>query len=319
MPKRMNNEARPRSWQVKAARLLQKIWSVHSEGYVFLGTLPGGTRLGWQDHPLRLPVDEAQVIWLLHTYDRRTHEIYFCANAFGESSRTRENALWTPYACVDVDDADLAAFKPQPTLSWETSPYRTQAIWAFREALSPEHAEQISRRLAYEYGADKNGWSVTKHLRVPYTYNHKPEYDGPKVRLLHNHLSRLPHVAPSYEPEERNKRRRPDQARRSDTEYLKPLPTGDGARKAILGRYGARLGFMPRVLLGHRTVQYTDRSGAIYAIVAALHEVGAPRDDIEVALWNSVYFRDKHGPDRWALDDEITRILEKLEDWDDDV
>src|SRR5262249_25123209 len=31
---------------------------------------------------------------------------------------------------------------------------------------------------------DRNGWSITKYLRVPWTYNHKPEYDRPLIELI---------------------------------------------------------------------------------------------------------------------------------------
>ena len=44
-------------------------------------------------------------------------------------------------------------------------------------------AEGISKRLAYDYGADPGGWDITQVLRIPHTLNHKYE-PPPTVKLL---------------------------------------------------------------------------------------------------------------------------------------
>ena len=316
MRKRMNNDARSDGWQTEAAKWLRSIWKLHdAEGYVFIGTKNAETGK-WTDHSFRLPVSKNKLVRFFRKHPRELFDLYACANPFETDRRKSEYARQTPYACVDVDDAPVAAFLPPPTISWETSPGRTQGIWVHNRLLDVKHAEQIAKDLAYTYGADKNGWSVTKYLRVPFTYNHKPEYDRPEVRLLTDVADPL---ACALEPAKfvvapaKTKRKAKVEPRSRSWQSRKKLPQGRKHRQQILEKYRSKLSLMPRTLLGHDTLLYPDRSDAIFAMVAGLYKAGASRCEIDIAIWNSVYFIDKYGHDRNRLEEEISRILGKLE------
>ncbi|NOE32177.1 DNA-primase RepB domain-containing protein [Ruegeria sp. HKCCD7318] len=317
MRKRMNNQARPGDWKVAAAEFLVPIWRTHYDrDYVFVGTKEVGNDR-WREHAFQLPVEVEDLVIFFEEFDRQDFDLYFCANSFEANERKKVNARSTRFACVDVDDAPLERFVPPPSISWRTSPGRHQAIWCYGEPLPVHHIEQIAKDLAYDFGADKNGWSVTKCLRVPHTFNHKPRYDRPLVRLINAPSDPFEFALdpPEYQcPTERKPRRsnKTVRKRRRGT-YKKKIARGQEHRRRILKKYHLKLTLMPRSLLGHDRLLYPDRSDAIYAMVAGLYEVGAMRDEIDVAIWNSIYFLDKYGEDRRALETEVSRIVHKLE------
>ncbi|WP_170773934.1 DNA-primase RepB domain-containing protein [Ruegeria lacuscaerulensis] len=316
MPDSMPIIAFSECWKENAATLLTVLWSDHYDGdFVFVATRSVDDRK-WVEHALQLPVKKKKLTELFTQYDRKSNDIYFCANSFSENRRLRKFALPTRYACCDIDDADYCEFQPEPILVWETSPGRTQSITIFKEKLTVDHAEQIARNLAYSYGADKNGWSVTKYLRVPFSINHKPEYNRPEVEMAHTCHTPFAAAVPApkfiLEPKKRFKRTKAISPFGDKGRLPKPS-TGRKYAKRILKKYRIRLKLFPRALLSHEILLYRDRSAAIYAIIAGLHAVGAKRSEIENAVWNSVYFLDKYGRNLRALDVEVTRIIDKLE------
>lgn len=317
MRNRMINDAWPNGWEKAAATWLKPIWKPHGgSGYVFVGTKNIETGK-WEDHAFQLPISKMKLVKFFRIHPRELFDLYFCTNSFDTDRRKSEHARKTPYACVDIDEAPLAAFSPPPTISWETSPGRTQAIWAHNRHLEVQHAEQISKDLAYTYGADKNGWSVTKYLRIPYTYNHKRDYDRPLVRLIDAPSDYFVAALepPEYKHQTGSKTGRSSKEQRQSYggSFNKKLASGSEHRRRILKIYRYSLTLMPRALLGHERLLYPDRSSAIFVMVAGLYEAGATRDEIDIALWNSVYFLDKYGEDRWALETEVSRIIGKLE------
>jgi len=99
-----------------------------------------------------------------------------------------EHALW-----ADLDEADPREIRDYPpTIAWESSPGRYQALWLasegdFQGASWPGNENQ---RLSYLLGADLSGWDTTQLLRLPGWPNFKPdrvEANGgkpPKGRVL---------------------------------------------------------------------------------------------------------------------------------------
>jgi len=112
-------------------------------------------------------------------------DVYFCPNFFKRPRRRKDLVLpsrWL-YADLDtvvpLDDDSLLS----PTIAWESSPGRYQALWQMDKWLDPEQHSDLNRRLTYKLGADKGGWDITQVLRVPGTLNHKYT-DVPLVKLL---------------------------------------------------------------------------------------------------------------------------------------
>ena len=73
-----------------------------------------------------------------------------------------------------------------PTLAWESSPGRYQAMWRMNKRVSLKWFDKLNQGLSYLLGADHGGWDRTQVLRLPGTRNWK--YEGaPFVRLLWYH------------------------------------------------------------------------------------------------------------------------------------
>ena len=105
-----------------------------------------------------------------------THNVYFCPQLLADKKRVKENVSITPTLWSDLDTCNPAVLLVEPTIVLESSPNRFQALWCLDDAVDPDDAEALSRRIAYKHadaGADRSGWDLTQLLRVPYTYNMK--------------------------------------------------------------------------------------------------------------------------------------------------
>lgn len=185
---RVNNRARP-EWHERATQFILNIMADFDRGYVFLATRKT-TGKSWRDHSFKIGNHAQEIAQHFKEHSRNRYDHYFCPNAFQKPHRQAVFVLKTNKAWADIDNADPSKFDPQPGILIETSPGRTQGVWAFPEWLEPNEAELYSKALAYNFKADLNGWSVTKYLRVPFTFNHKEDYDKPPVKLLRANFGR---------------------------------------------------------------------------------------------------------------------------------
>jgi hypothetical protein len=105
------------------------------------------------------------------------HDVYFCPHTFKSQSRTANNVLCCPTVWADLDECRPDTMDPRPSLAWETSPGRYQALWSLDDlTLDPSEVEDICKRIAYAYadeGCDRSGWDLSQLLRVPLTKNYK--------------------------------------------------------------------------------------------------------------------------------------------------
>lgn len=72
----------------------------------------------------------------LSHYNRWDWDQYFCPNTFFEPNRRKQFARDTRLAWCDVDEADPFGFRPPPSVVWETSPWRYQALWVWDATLT---------------------------------------------------------------------------------------------------------------------------------------------------------------------------------------
>lgn len=174
--------------------LLKEIWGRDVEpGYVFLPWIPGeyahtsrrgqsfknGPAFAWP------PSDDGEMI-RRHLKDHADDDLYFTPATFVDMNRSRdeislERALW-----ADLDEVDPRQLKEyQPTIAWESSPGRYQAVWLFRTAYAgASNSGDLNQRLTYHIGADVSGWDATQLLRVPGSKNHKKSREGEQGYLL---------------------------------------------------------------------------------------------------------------------------------------
>lgn len=111
------------------------------------------------------------------------YNVWYGVTLFSRPERKREWALpgkrvWADLDLVKPGDLDLP-----PSVVIESSAGRFQAIWALKESIPADVAQDWSRKLAYHTGADKSGWDLEQLLRVPFSYNLKYEDDN-ECKLL---------------------------------------------------------------------------------------------------------------------------------------
>lgn len=302
----VNDDARLEYWQRKAVDFVEKIWSRHHHGYGFIGVRHVESD-SWNNIRVKLGSPRAELEkWIAH-FHRRDHDLYFCPNAFSRPVLQKPYALSTPYAWADIDGADPEAFEPRPTILWETSPGHYQGLWEFDVPLSPKKAENVSKRLTYAFGADRGGWAVTKYLRVPYTFNHKPQYALPRVTVSAKAADPIP--VPTDLPPVAEQ---PAGASQADVEDGEPSKWW----RSIYRRYKRELHPRTRFLIESEQVAAfeRDRSKCIYEIVADLHRVKASAEETRAILWANPYFVSKYGKRLSKLREELGRILPKLGD-----
>lgn len=190
--------------------VVSKAWGKQS-GYCFFPYIDreaqirsGLRRAGFHEGPIRpksdrrdvafrWPHDRAEIKQYLEKHIDEGHDVYWCPSLFEKPVRRSdlamdEHALW-----ADLDEADPREIKDYPpTIAWETSPGRYQALWLAREGdfLGASWPGNENQRLTYHVGADPSGWDTTQLLRVPGCPNNKPEYvkknggTPPKGKLL---------------------------------------------------------------------------------------------------------------------------------------
>ena len=112
-----------------------------------------------------------------HAYRLKvTCDVWFCPQLFNQRQRKKDYAQLVTAAWGDLDDCHFDNMLVEPTIVFETSKDRYQALWQFKQPIHPNDAEDISRRIAYFHeaeGMDKSGWDLTQLLRFPFTFNHK--------------------------------------------------------------------------------------------------------------------------------------------------
>lgn len=299
-----DDNARPYRWQIRASAFVSEIWHVHSGSYAFLATRNPKTDQ-WRDHIFALPISNKELIDHFTKFPRDQYDHYFCPNAFSLPIRKTIYARRSPYAWVDIDSADPNAFVPSPNILIETSPGRFQGIWKFEGKAKPTDAELYSKALAYNFGADRNGWSATKYLRVPGTRNHKVIYDLPPVKLVRCSYLPQPRVALRLRAADVMSTSVP-------VVHVKLIMPRDW--RAAFAQYRSQVHRRVRFLIESDSVAAFegDRSKVIFEIIAELVRVGAQPNEIAAVLWRNPYFISKHGQSIEKLNGELWRVIKRL-------
>lgn len=169
----------------KMLRIISRAWGRNQSGYCFFPWIDreaqertGERRAGFHEGPAFMwPEDKPKI--LKHLEEHRQHDLYWCPSLFEFPHRKAEAAMDEMALWADLDEADPREIDPEyePTIAWETSPGRYQALWILsqgdiRGASWPGNENQ---RLTYYVGADSSGWDTTQLLRVPGTKNYKPD------------------------------------------------------------------------------------------------------------------------------------------------
>lgn len=184
----------------KTLGIISKAWGRTQTGYCFFPYLDreeqeraGRRRAGYHEPAgFMWPRDKQKIVDYLHT--KQDMDVYWCPSLFEFNERKTDNAMDEHALWADLDEVTpqfAAEMGYEPTIAWETSPGRYQALWliASGDIQGASWAGNENQKLTYLLGADQSGWDTTQLLRIPGWVNHKPEYRNaqgelPKGKLL---------------------------------------------------------------------------------------------------------------------------------------
>jgi hypothetical protein len=202
------------------------------EGYLCLAKI-GGKKQWKGEEFFKYPGElENALDWI--DENLATYNLYFCAQLLEKPQRLKEHIHKVAQVWADLDPCHPDKLLVPPTISWESSPGRYQAIWRLEELIDGKEAEQLSRRIAVAHkgdGVDQSGWDRTQLLRIPFTYNFKYGPPHPQVTIVD---ARPGHYRPddfaSYPPAP------------EDTEPTgEPIPDLDESAAEVLARHRGTL------------------------------------------------------------------------------
>lgn len=165
--------------------LISRAWGKQS-GYCFFPTISGRATTkeerikSYDEGPAFMWPDDRGKI-LKRMAEHQADDLYWCPSLFEAPRRQMEVAMDEHALWADLDEVNPKEIDDYPpTIAWETSPGRYQALWLVStgdlQGASWQGGE--NQRLTYHLGADVGGWDTTQLLRVPGWRNHKPEHRG---------------------------------------------------------------------------------------------------------------------------------------------
>lgn len=271
-------------------QVLSRIWG-RQTGYVFLPHIDGAARTteerrkGYRENrAFRWPADRD--IILEHLNEHGQDDLYFTPAVFNGKRRIEQNlaperALW-----ADLDEANPQTFDQnyRPTIAWESSPNRYQAVWLTDQPKTgASWAGQENHRLSLYLGADKSGWDSTQLLRVPGRANHKFIY-GPRAvvgellwdggpRYQWSQFDDLPEVGTVDQSVDL-----------VDDELLMSID-----RHEVWGRVKLKVSKLVREYMASRTSEGADRSDVLWQIERELADAGCSIAEIVAIIRPSVW------------------------------
>ena len=218
-------------------------------------------------------------------------DIYFSVLSFS-GARRKENALPGKWLWADLDEVspyDLSN-EVRPTIAWQSSPGRYQALWELSQEMAVKSLERTNQLLTYKIGADKGGWSVTKVLRIPGTKNYKYE-DTPDVKLLWDDgpvhdIGKIWKYVGYID----------DEGKTLDHEDNTPPPAENYVKESVIQKAYALLDPRGRRLLIAKEA-WGDRSQRLWELENMLLEVGMAKEDVYITVYYTVWNKFKDRPD----------------------
>lgn len=230
-------------------------------------------------------------------YQNRGRDLYFCPNLFSRPDRANEYAEPSRWLYADLDEVDPASIPDElsPTLWWETSPGRFQAMWELDKALGRKAHDAVNQRLTYFLNADLNGWPMNKVLRMPGSVSTKW---GKPWRIEQGDSNGGISVAKVWSVVRDTK-----------------VPSHSSSTKLILSIQDKRkvktlTSDLPKgcaALLRRRYVQ--DRSAHVYRLAKSMVEGGMKAEDIALVLSTSSVAQEKYGG---RMKEELGRVVTKV-------
>lgn len=266
----------------------------------------GIRRAGYHEGPaFEWPVDRDKI--LDHMADHADHDLYWCPSLFEYPERLTEWAVDEKALWADLDEVDPRSLSEyQPTIAWQTSPGRYQALWLLNQGdirgASWEGGE--NQRLTYSIGADESGWDTTQLLRIPGWKNHKLNYrkngKAPLGKLLWKNGRR--YQADDFDD-------LPTLDRPSITIDAVASDIDHTDRSKVMAKWRTRIPKRIRELLNAREPS-GDRSDVLWDIERSLADIGCSVTEIVVLVRGSVWNKyDGRGDELKRLINEASKAL----------
>lgn len=278
----------------RARRFLRAVWARQTEGntdglhaYLSWKAADGS----WHDQPQA--VVDGRVRLRLPQQDN----LYFAPGLFTEQRRLKKVAAHGRWLYADLDEVDPSTLSDlPPTLAWETSPGRYQALWLLKRALPPRALSRLNQKLTYFTGADRNGWSLTKVLRVPGTLSTK---HGEPFLVHITEQNRA-----SYDPRHVMELVR-DVRTPAEPQNARKLSLPGSSAAQLMRKHRAKLPTRAKKLLTTRTVTADeDRSARLWELECLLLEAGLPPEHVYVMVqataWNKWAGTNREQATLWA-------------------
>lgn len=245
------------------------------EGWICIATSdPKAPRTRFAQRFFKWPSDANKMETFIVGAERNKN-VYFCINILNKAERRKENCLPSNVIWADLDQAKWNEINPIPSIVIESSPDRYQAIWRTTTTIEPALAEVYSKRVAYEFGADKSGWDLGQLLRVPLTRNFKYE-DKPQIQILHSLETPVPVIVfEAIKPLEEAEWENP-----VEVELARPIPEELPDPDMIIYKYRAQLkntAFASLFL--HEPGEEVDWSQQLWRLIHICFESGMDEDE----------------------------------------
>lgn len=298
-----------RAQMEKTLRLISQAWG-KQRGYVFFPHIDreeqkrtGMRRAGYSENKaFRWPRGREEIID--HMMAHQDKDLYWCPSLFEFPKRKVENAADEHALWADLDEADPRKIDSDysPTIAWETSPGRFQALWILKNGFlqGASWPGRENQRLTYHVNADKSGWDTTQLLRIPGWKNYKPEYevDGKPVqgKMLWEHRG-------WYQPSDFEDLPPVEGALRADqiSDAIE-AEIGNIDRHAVIARVKLRLNQRARELLYARTPG-GERSENLWYLTRCLADAGCTVSEIVSVVRDTVWNKFE------GRSDELKRLI----------
>lgn len=282
--------------------LVAKAWG-KQKGYAFFPWISGAATS--REERIRSFQEGRAYLWpkerdaiLEHMRERRGDDLYWCPSLFEKKRRRMEVAMDEHALWADLDEVEPSQIEDYPpSLAWETSPGRYQALWLVAPGFDLQGASWQggeNQRLTYHLGADQGGWDTTQLLRFPGWPNHKPEHrggtrDGPNRAEDLSDPPRGKLVVKSarrYLPDEFEDL--PEVAKASDFEDILEDQIEATDAKEVWGRVRLKCSKAVRDLVGAREAQ-GDRSERLWQMERDLADAGCTAVEIVAVVRDTVW------------------------------
>lgn len=169
----------------KLGSFLQNIWGTGGRVFLAYKSTPSNFDV---PPPRQWPDDKERISDFILAASAKSKDVYFSPAIYKPDAidKSKGNVLKSRTLWIDLDGNAAEALATVQTEGLPVPTYRLQSgpeghehwFWILDGYKSLEEFEPINKRLAYHLNGDKGCWDGGRVMRLPYTANFKPKYNG---------------------------------------------------------------------------------------------------------------------------------------------